>query len=258
MNKLNKQQLTKLIFYATLVTALVVIILCFGGQFWQSLQYNFGEKESIVSILTGLGNTLLITLFAFLLGVLLGVVVCLVQNSPSNSVVITIAKQIANIYVSIFRGTPAVVQLLISYFIIFKVSADYAIWVAILTFGLNSGAYVSEIIRGGITAVPNGQMLAGRSLGLSYNTVMKKIVLPQAIKNALPSLGNEFITLIKETSVVGFIGAFDLTLAFRKLANASYDYATVYLAMGIVYFLLVCGITNLFALLEKKVINHVK
>lgn len=258
MNKISKQQLTKIIFYTSLLLALVVLVICFGNQFWDSLSHNFGEKESIISLLSGLGNTMLITVLAFLLGVLLGIAVCLVQNRPSNGVAITVAQQITNIYVSVFRGTPAVVQLLISYFIVFKISADYAIWVAILTFGLNSGAYVSEIIRGGINAVPRGQMLAGRSLGLSYSTVMKKVVLPQAMKNALPSLGNEFITLIKETSVVGFIGAFDLTLAFRKLANASYDYATVYIAMGVVYFLLVFGITKLFAILEKKVINNVK
>ncbi len=258
MNKPTKQQITIIIFYATIVVALAVAVLCFGEQFWEALRYNFGEKESAISLLTGLGNTLLITLFAFLLGVLLGIIVCLVQNSPSTNVAMTIAKQIANIYVSVFRGTPAVVQLLISYFIVFKVSADYAIFVAILTFGLNSGAYVSEIVRGGINAVPVGQTNAGRSLGLSYNTVMEKIVLPQALKNCLPSLGNEFITLIKETSVVGFIGAFDLTLAFRKLANASYDYATVYLAMGVAYFLLVFVVAKLFSLLERKVLKHVK
>ena len=125
-----------------------------------------------------------------------------------------------------------------------------------LAFGLNSGAYVSEIIRGGINAVPKGQMEAGRSLGLSYPAVMRKIIFPQAIRNALPSLGNEFIALIKETSIVGFIGAIDLTLAFRKIAGGTYDYMTVYLTMGVVYFIIVFIIATVLNKIERKLIHN--
>ena len=125
-----------------------------------------------------------------------------------------------------------------------------------LAFGLNSGAYVSEIIRGGINSVAKGQMEAGRSLGLPYNAVMRKIILPQAFRNALPSLGNEFIALIKETSVAGFIGAIDLTLAFRKIAGGTYDHLTVYLAMGVVYFVIVFIITTILNKIERTLINN--
>ena len=149
-------------------------------------------------------------------------------------------------------------QLLIIYFVIFASFRGDAIYIAMITFGLNSGAYVSEILRGGINSISKGQMEAGRSLGLSYGTTMKKIILPQAIRNALPSLGNEFITLIKETSIVGFIGAIDLTLAFRKIANDTYDFEIVYIMMGIIYFLIVLIITILLRKLEGKLMNNVK
>ena len=151
-----------------------------------------------------------------------------------------------------------IVQLLIIYFVIFAFYNGNPLFIAMLAFGLNSGAYVSEILRGGIHAVPMGQMEAGRALGLSYPAVMAKIIFPQAIKNALPSLGNECITLLKETSIVGFVGAVDLTLAFRKIANATYDYQTVYLVMGATYFILVLLIATLLKKLEGKLMRYVK
>ncbi|MDE7384874.1 MAG: amino acid ABC transporter permease [Anaeroplasmataceae bacterium] len=171
---------------------------------------------------------------------------------------LTILKKLAKIYVSIFRGTPTTVQLLIIYFVIFAFYSGNPLFIAMLAFGMNSGAYVSEILRGGIHSVPTGQMEAGRSLGLSYSTVMTKIIFPQAIKNALPSLGNECITLLKETSIVGFIGAVDLTLAFRKIANATYDYQTVYLVMGVAYFIIVLLITIALKKLEERLMRYVK
>ena len=189
------------------------------------------------------------------MGIILGGITCIVLGLNDNNIFVIILKQIFKVYVSVFRGTPAVVQLLIIYFVIFSSYKGNPIFIAMLAFGLNSGAYVSEILRGGINSVPLGQMEAGRSLGLSYSQVMFRVIFPQAIKNALPSLGNEFIALIKETSVVGFIASFDLTLAFRKIANSSYDYMFVYLVMGASYFVIVFGITKLLSLLERKLLK---
>lgn len=255
---LEKENLTKIIFYACIIILVLVLVLINRSTIGENIKNSFFNGDNILNIFKGLGNTLLITLCAFLLGVIFGFATCLIDGINSNNPLVIVLKQITKIYVNIFRGTPAIVQLLIIYFIIFSsVPAKYSILIAILAFGLNSGAYVSEIIRGGINAVPKGQIEAGRSLGLSYTTVMFKIVFPQAIRHSLPSLGNEFITLIKETSVVGFIGAFDLTLAFRKLANVTYDYATVYIVMGITYFIIIYIISILFKYLERKLIRHV-
>lgn len=215
------------------------------------------NKANVLSVLKGLGNTFIITILAFLLGILFGTLVSSVNGINSNKAYIKVLKGLSKAYVAIFRGTPVMVQLLIIYYVIFRYFTGDALWIAVLAFGLNSGAYVSEIIRGGINAVPVGQMEAGRSLGLSYPVVMKRIILPQAIKNCLPSLGNEFISLIKETSVVGFIGAFDLTLAFRKIANVTYDYAQTYLIMGLMYFMIIIIITLLLNMLERR-LSHAR
>lgn len=257
-NYLNKERLTKIIFYSLIFIILLIVVLVNGATIGEKIKYNFFSADNISNLFIGLRNTLIVTICAFIIGLILGLITCLIDGLNSKNPAIIVLKQIFKIYVSVFRGTPAIVQLLIIYFIIFSsVPADYSLWIAILAFGLNSGAYVSEIIRGGINAVPVGQIEAGRSLGLSYPVVMLKIVFPQAIRHALPSLGNEFITLIKETSIVGFIGAFDLTLAFRKLANVTYDYATVYLVMGVAYFIIILGVSSLFKLLERKLIKHV-
>ena len=210
----------------------------------------------IVKVLKGLGVTLLITLSAFVLGILIGVLVSLIKGVKSNKLIFKVLKKIADIYVSIFRGTPVTVQLLIIYYVVF--TNIQPLIAAIVAFGLNSGAYVSEIIRGGISSVAKGQMEAGRSLGLSYPTVMKKIILPQAIRNCLPSLGNEFVALIKETSVVSFITVIDLYSAFRALATASFNYKGIYLIMGVVYFVIIFIFTYLIKLLEKKVFKNVE
>lgn len=257
MSDKNKR-ITKIAFYSVILIILLIIALVNKDSIYESIEYNFFSKDNIKMLFEGLGNTILITVCAFILGLIIGLITCLVEGMSDKNPFNIILKQIFKIYVSVFRGTPAVVQLLIIYFIIFRtVSADYAVAIAILAFGLNSGAYVSEILRGGINAVPQGQMEAARSLGLSYPIAMVKIVFPQAIRHALPSLGNEFITLIKETSVVGFIGAYDLTLAFRKLANGTYDYATVYIVMGITYFVIILLITSILNLLERKLIKNV-
>lgn len=247
----------KLVTYAMLGIALLIGIIFTAVKFEdivETLSFNF--KDNMEPIFTGLLNTVLITAVAFLMGLFLGVLTCLVEGLQSKNVFVLIVRKIFKVYVSIFRGTPMMVQLLIIYFVIFSSFSGNPMYVAMIAFGLNSGAYISEIIRGGINSVPAGQMEAGRSLGLSYPTVMGKIIFPQAIRNAFPSLGNEFITLIKETSIVGFIGAFDLTLAFRKIANATFDYETVYIVMGVVYFVIVLLITTTLRAIERKFIQN--
>jgi polar amino acid transport system permease protein len=167
-----------------------------------------------------------------------------------------ILNAICSLYVSLFRGTPIVVQLLIFHFVLFTphvlgVTMD-PLEVAILVFGLNSGAYISEIMRSGIQSVDIGQMEAGRAVGLSFGTTMMKIVIPQAIKNILPTLGNEFTALIKETSVVSFVGAVDLAQAFKFIATSKYEYIVPYVVMALVYVVLVLIISLGIKLMERS------
>lgn len=239
-----------------IIITLIILGIVFREGLIESLKLNFGNSKNYTNLFRGLVNTLFITIVAFVLGVILGLITCLVLGINSNNTFVIILKNIFKAYVSIFRGTPMLVQLLIIYFIIFASSRIDSLYVAMLSFGLNSGAYVSEIIRGGINAVPVGQMEAGRSLGMSYSTVMQKVIFPQAFRNALPSLGNELVTLVKETSIVGFVGAYDLTQAFKAIANNTYDFTTVYLVMGVVYFVIVFVITKLLSLLERKLMKH--
>lgn len=239
-----------------IIITIIILGIVFREGLIESLKLNFGNSKNYTNLFRGLVNTLFITIVAFVLGVILGLITCLVLGINSNNTFVIILKNIFKAYVSIFRGTPMLVQLLIIYFIIFASSRIDSLYVAMLSFGLNSGAYVSEIIRGGINAVPAGQMEAGRSLGMSYSTVMQKVIFPQAFRNALPSLGNELVTLVKETSIVGFVGAYDLTQAFKAIANNTYDFTTVYLVMGVVYFVIVFVITKLLSLLERKLMKH--
>lgn len=237
-----------------LVLFVIFVVVDYDGV-KAALEKNFTAASGEV-LLTGLRNTFFITLVAFAMGLSVGTLVCLITQSANQNILVLISKQIAKFYVLLFRGTPVVVQLLVIYFIVFASYNGGSLYVAMLVFGLNSGAYVSEIIRGGIGAVPLGQREAGLSLGLSYRSVMGKIILPQAYKNAFPSLCNEVIALLKETSVAGFIATLDLTQAFRKIADRTYDYVTVYLVMGIFYFAIVMVLSTLLNLLEKKVFHH--
>lgn len=255
-SKFSKNQIVTFLMALVIIIILVILGIIFYNQIFESLKLNFGNSKNYTNLFKGLGNTLLITIVAFLLGILLGLITCLVLGINSNNTFVIVLKNIFKAYVSIFRGTPMLVQLLIIYFIIFASSRIDSLYVAMLSFGLNSGAYVSEIIRGGINSVPVGQMEAGRSLGMSYSTVMKKIIFPQAFRNSLPSLGNELVTLVKETSIVGFVGAYDLTQAFKSIANATYDFTTVYLVMGVIYFVIVFVITKLLSLVERKLMKH--
>ena len=186
----------------------------------------FLEQNGYVKVLEGLQNTVLIAVTGLIVGSIIGTLIAAVRVMPKYKRLPRILNSICGFYVALFRGTPMVVQLLIFYYVLFPLLGlkITGLQVAMLVFGLNSGAYISEIMRGGIQSVDPGQMEAGRAVGLSYGTTMLKIVIPQAVKNILPTMGNEFITLIKETSVVSFVGAADLYVAFSYIGSNSYEF----------------------------------
>lgn len=192
-------------------------------------------------VLKGLGNTVYIAVIGLIIGIVIGTLIAIVKVLPKYKLIVRILDKICTVYVAFFRGTPMVVQLLVGYYVMLPLLgiAIDPLQVCVIIFGLNSGAYVSEIMRGGIMSVDIGQTEAGRALGLSYGVTMMKIVVPQAVKNILPTLGNEFITLVKETSVVSFVGALDLYKAFRNIGNSTYEYMMPYLVMAVVYIVLV-------------------
>lgn len=204
-------------------------------------------------ILEGLKNTLFITTGGLIIGITLGTITALIKIHPHKTWLGKSLKSIANLYTTVIRGTPVTAQLLLIYFGIFaSVRSLNAVMVAIIVFGINSGAYVTEIFRGGILSIDKGQLEAARSLGLSYSQSMKKVILPQTVKVVLPSIINEFIALLKETSVAGFITVIDLTNAFRLITSATYDAFTPYLMMSIIYLLLVIIIASFAKRIEKR------
>lgn len=213
--------------------------------FWELFIEQGGWKR-VLSV--GLVNTLLIAILGLLIGIILGTLIGAVKVMPKYKLLPRILDKICTVYVGFFRGTPIVVQLLITYYVLWPLMGINvtSLNTSIIVFGLNSAAYVSEIMRGGILSVDPGQMEAGRALGLSYSTTMMKIVIPQAIKNILPTLGNEFIALIKDTSVVSFVAATDLCKTFTEIGNVRYEYFMPYLAMALMYIVLVfiisCGV----------------
>lgn len=212
------------------------------------------NRGGINVVLNGLKNTMIIAVCGLLIGIVIGTLIATIRVLPKNNVFVKILDGICSVYVGLFRGTPMVVQLLVFYYVLLplmKLNIP-SVTVALIVFGLNSGAYVSEMMRAGILSVDPGQMEGARSLGLSYSAAMMKIVIPQAIKNVLPTLGNEFISLVKETSVVSFIGAIDLCRAFSDIGNATYEYMVPYLSMAIVYIVIVCIITVLIKLMERR------
>ena len=221
---------------------------------WNLFYKQFITYGGYRSVLDGLLVTVEIAVFGLLIGVVIGTLIAVVKVMPKNKLIIKILEKICDCYVAFFRGTPMVVQLLLGYFVLMPaigVSLD-GIVVAIIIFGLNSGAYVSEIMRAGIQSVDQGQLEAGRAVGLPYSAAMMKIVIPQSIKNILPTLGNEFIVLIKETSVVSFIAVVDLTKAFRAIGDANYEYIIPYVMLALVYLVLVVGITFGIKVMERR------
>lgn len=201
--------------------------------------------------ISGLGITLEIALFAGILGIVIGTVIALMKLSTTEDGKPTVLNYIASAYVDIIRGTPSVLQLLIMWFIIMA-SSNNGILVASLSFGINSGAYVSEIVRGGIMAVDKGQMEAGRSLGLSKAATMRYIILPQAVKNMIPPMGNEFITLIKETAIVGYVSLSDLTRVANQVASRTYDAFMPLIGAAVIYFVIIKVLTILLDRLERR------
>ncbi len=211
------------------------------------------NKGGYVKVLEGLQNTVLIAVWGLIIGIAIGTVIATVRVIPKYKTLPRILNGICSVYVSFFRGTPMVVQLLLCYYVMLPLMGINVsgVTVAILVFGLNSGAYVSEIMRAGILSVDNGQMEGGRSVGLSFATTMVKIVIPQAVKNILPTLGNEFIVLVKETSVVSFVGAADLYVAFNYIGSNSYEFMVPYLTMALIYIVIVMLITLGIKLMER-------
>ncbi len=199
----------------------------------------------------GLWNTLLMSLFAVLLGIVLGVLIAVVVYTNKKTGKLKILSAVAHVYTTVIRGTPVVLQLFIMYFLVL-VSVKNGIVVGSITFGLNSAAYVAEVARGGLESVDEGQMEAGRALGLSYSKTMFKIVLPQAMRNMIPALFNEFIALVKETSVAGYVGIVDLGKIPGLIQSRTFDYLFPLLFASLLYLVVVCLLTVVEKLLEKK------
>lgn len=221
---------------------------------WAVFARTFFDQNGYKEVLGGLKNTVIIAVLGLLIGIVIGTVIAAIKVIPPYKRVTRFFQRICDIYVAFFRGTPMVVQLLLGYYVLFPAMGINlpVITVCIIIFGLNSGAYISEIMRGGINSVDPGQMEAGRAVGLSFVSTMMLIVIPQAVKNILPTLGNEFITLIKETSIVGFIGATDICVAFRYIGTNNYEFMIPYLVMAGIYIILVLIITLLIRLMERR------
>ena len=213
---------------------------------------NFIAEDRWKYIWDGLGVTLKVTFFAVLLGIVLGFLVAIVRSTYDRTGKLKLLNAICKLYLTVFRGTPVVVQLLIIYFVIFGSVDISKILVAVLAFGINSGAYVAEIFRSGIISIDNGQFEAGRSLGFNYTQTMVHIIMPQAFKNVLPALGNEFISLLKETSVSGYIALQDLTKGGDIIRSRTYDAFMPLIAVAAIYLVMVLIFSKLVSILERR------
>ena len=227
------------------------------GNFSQKVDnfiYIFMEQNGYVRVIEGLKNTLMIAVLGLFIGIIIGTLIATVRVIPKYKLLPRILNGFCSFYVGLFRGTPIVVQLLVFYYVMLPLMGlrITGVQVSILVFGLNSGAYIYEIMRSGILYVDHGQMEAGRAVGLSFSTTMVKIVIPQAVKNILPTLGNEFIALVKETSVVSFVGAADLYVAFNYIGSNSYEFMVPYLVMAVIYILLVLIISAGIKIMERS------
>ncbi len=212
------------------------------------------NQDGYKMVIEGLKNTVIIAVIGLLIGIAIGTLIAAIRVVPKYKALPRVLDGICTVYVSFFRGTPIVVQLLLFYYVLFPLMGFNisSVNVSILVFGLNSGAYISEIMRGGILSVDSGQMEGGRAMGISFSATMIKIIIPQAVKNIIPTMGNEFIALIKETSVVSFVGATDLYLAFNMAGTNSYEFMIPYLAMAIIYIVMVMIISLLIKILERR------
>ena len=226
----------------------------FAGKlenFWNVFMNAGGYRE----VLKGLQNTLTIAVLGLLIGIVIGTVIAAVRVLPKYKRLPRVLNSICGFYVGLFRGTPMVVQLLVFYYVLLPllgVTRLPSVTVATLVFGLNSGAYISEIMRSGILSVDSGQMEGGRSVGLSYGVTMLRIVIPQAVKNILPALGNELIVLLKETSISGYIGLMDLTRGGDIIRSQTYSALFPLLVVAAIYLVIVCFLTYLVGRLERR------
>ncbi|HEX3026921.1 MAG TPA: amino acid ABC transporter permease [Clostridia bacterium] len=219
---------------------------------WDRIGFNLIEKQRYLYLFNGLKITLIVTFFAVLLGIAIGLLTAVVKVAAADNKKLRPFEILVNIYITVIRGTPVMVQLLIIYFVVFASVDVSKVLIAIVAFGINSGAYVSEIIRAGILAVDKGQTEAGRSLGLSSSQTFRYIVMPQALKNILPALGNEFIALLKETAVVGYIGLQDLTMGGDIIRSRTYDAFVPLLTVAAVYLIIVMILTAGLKRLERR------
>ncbi len=221
---------------------------------WEKFVTAFIDHEGYKMVLEGLRNTLAVAVLGLLIGIVIGTLIATVAVMPKYNILPRILDKICRLYVAFFRGTPLVVQLLVGYFVLRPLLGLNlsALASCIIIYGMNSGAYVSEIMRGGIQSVDGGQMEAGRAMGLSFWTTMIKIVIPQAIKNILPTMGNEFIALVKDTSVVSFVGTTDLYLAFKFIGTNNYEFMIPYIVMALIYIVLVALISLGVKLMERS------
>ena len=221
---------------------------------WQKFYKQFILYGGYIDVLKGLLVTVEVAVAGLIIGIILGTLLAITKVVPKEKMIMRVLSRISDVYVGFFRGTPMVVQLLIGYFVLMPslgLHLDNVI-VAIIVFGMNSGAYICEIMRSGIQSVDGGQLEAARALGMPYSTSMLKVVIPQAIKNILPTLGNEFIELIKETSILSFIAVVDVTKAFRAIGDANYEYIIPYLMLALVYLVLVLLISWGVRTLERR------
>lgn len=227
---------------------------------WDNFFENFVNvlTKYHMQLLSGLGNTLIIAVSAFVIGILLGTLIAVIKVVPKyNNWFLVVLDKICDVYVTIIRGTPIVVQLLLMYFGLLAQSAltkteEGTLLIAVIVFGLNSGAYQSEYIRAALLSIDKGQLEAGRALGLSYKTSMVRIVIPQAVKNIVPTMGNELITLLKDTSVAGYITVIDVTFAVQRIVARNYMALVDYMILAVIYLVLVLIITVLLRLIEKR------
>lgn len=212
---------------------------------------NFIDDNRYMYLVKGLVTTLILTLFAALIGIALGFLVAIIRSTYEKTGKLKIANALCNVYLTVIRGTPAVVQLMIMFYVVFA-SYNNSTVVAIITFGINSGAYVAEIVRSGIMSIDSGQLEAGRSLGFSYAQTMWYIIMPQAFKNVLPALANEFIVLLKETSICGYIGLMDLTKGGDIIRSRTYEAFMPLIAIAIIYLTMVVFLSSLVKRLERR------
>ena len=220
--------------------------------FKESFYQNFIEKDRWQYLLTGLENTLLITIFAVLIGVAIGFLVAIIRASHDKNGSLKILNFICRVYLTVIRGTPTMIQLMITYYIIFASVNVSKIFVAVCAFGINSGAYVAEIVRSGIMSIDQGQFEAGRSLGFNYVQTMRLIILPQAFKNVLPALGNEMIVLLKDTSISGYVGTMDLTKGGDIIRSTTYEAYLPLFGVAAIYLVIVMLMTAGVNRLERK------